>query len=139
MLGVVMPALRRAPDWPNSIRAAIGAVCAFGAAEPEFACLGAVESYSAGAIAIEPREQMMRTARSTFEPGYELAPSTNPLVADAVIGAVWALLYDKICKDGPGSLPEVAPLASYVALVPFIGVDQAIEVANGDGRSYRQT
>ncbi|HEX9966921.1 MAG TPA: TetR/AcrR family transcriptional regulator, partial [Solirubrobacterales bacterium] len=30
MLGVVMPAARRAPDWPNSVRAAIGAVCAFG-------------------------------------------------------------------------------------------------------------
>jgi AcrR family transcriptional regulator len=134
MLGVVMPAARRAPDWPNSVRAAIGALCAFGAAEPDLACLAAVESYAAGPLILDERDQTLETVRSLLEPGYELAPQATPLVVDAVIGAIWGLVYNKICKDGPRSLPEVAPLASYMALAPFVGVERAAAVANGDGR-----
>jgi AcrR family transcriptional regulator len=134
MMGVVMPAYRRAPDWPNSVRAAIGALCAFGAAEPDLACLAAVESYAAGPLVLDGRNQTLETARGMIEPGLELAPETKPLVVDAVIGAIWALVYNKICKDGPRSLPEIAPLASYMALAPFVGAERAAEVANGDGR-----
>ncbi|HYP56459.1 MAG TPA: TetR/AcrR family transcriptional regulator [Solirubrobacterales bacterium] len=135
MLGVVMPASRRAPDWPHSVRAAIGALCAFGAAEPDLACLAAVESYAAGPLILDERDRTLETIRSLLTPGYELSPETKPLVADAVVGAVWGLVYQKICKDGPRSLPEVAPLASYMALAPFVGAEQAAEVANGDGRA----
>lgn len=139
MFGVVMPAARRAPDWPNSVRAAIGAFCAFGAAEPDLACLAAVESYAAGSLIADQRNRSLDTIRSLLTPGYELAPRTKPLVADAVIGAVWGLVYNKICKDGPRSLPEIAPLASYMALSPFIGAEQAAAVANGDGRGVAQS
>lgn len=136
MLGVVMPAARRAPDWPCSVRAAIGALCSFGAAEPELACLAAVESYAAGPVTVGPRDLTIAKVRKLLEPGYRLAPQTKPLVADAVIGAIWALLYDRICRDGPKALPQVAPLASYMALAPFIGAEQAAEIANGDGRGH---
>jgi AcrR family transcriptional regulator len=134
MLGVVMPASRRAPDWPNSVRAAIGALCAFGAAEPDLACLAAIESFAAGPLILDERDRTLETVRSLLEPGFEIAPETKPLVLDAAIGAVWGLLYNKIGKDGPRSLPEVAPLASYMALAPFLGPERAAEVANGDGR-----
>ncbi|HEX5762333.1 MAG TPA: TetR/AcrR family transcriptional regulator [Solirubrobacterales bacterium] len=135
MLGVVMPASRRAPDWPHSVRAAIGALCAFGAAEPDLACLAAVESYAAGPLILDERDRTLEMVRALLAPGYELAPDTNPLVGDAVIGAIWGLVYNKICKDGPRSLPEVAPLASYMALAPFVGAERAAEIANGDGRA----
>jgi AcrR family transcriptional regulator len=134
MLGVVMPAARRAPDWPNSVRAAIGALCAFGAAEPDLACLAAVESYAAGPVAVAQRGQTMEMVRSLLEPGLAITPEMKPLVVDAVIGAIWGLLYEKICCDGPKSLPDVAPLASYMALAPFVGADAAAEISNGDGR-----
>jgi AcrR family transcriptional regulator len=136
LLGVVMPAARRAPDWPNSVRAAIGALCAFGAAEPDLARLAAVESYAAGSIAVDQRDQTIDAVRALIEPGYELAPDVKPLVTDAVVGTVWALLYDKLCSAGPRDLPQVAPLATYMALAPFIGAEAAIEVANGDGRGH---
>lgn len=134
MLGVVMPASRRAPDWPNSVRAAIGALCSFGAAEPELACLAAVESYAAGPLILNERDRTLETVRDLLRPGYELAPDANPVALDAVIGAIWGLVYDKICNDGPRSLPEVAPLATYMVLAPFMGTAEAAEVANGDGR-----
>jgi AcrR family transcriptional regulator len=134
MLGVVMPASRRAPDWPNSVRASIGALCAFGAAEPDLACLAAVESYAAGPLILNERDRTLENVRRLLEPGRELNPEVKPIVIDAVVGAVWGLIYQKICKDGPRSLPEVAPLASYMALSPFVGAERAAEIANGDGR-----
>lgn len=134
MLGVVMPASRRAPDWPNSVRAAIGALCAFGAAEPELSCLAAVESFAAGPLILDERDRTLEAIRDLMKPGREWAPQTKPLVVDAVIGAVWGLVYNTISTKGPRSLPEVAPLATYMALSPFIGAEQAAVVANGDGR-----
>lgn len=134
MLGFVLPAARRAPDWPNGVRAAIGALCAFGAAEPDLARLAAVETFAAGQIALEQRERMIRKMLTLLGPGYEVAPGTKPIVGDAVLGAVWALVYRQIVGAGPQALPRIAPLASYMVLAPFVGAEEAVEVANGDGR-----
>ena len=38
-------------------------------------------------------------------------------------------------EDSPiESLQELAPLATYVTLAPFIGIEEAAMVANSDGR-----
>lgn len=134
MLGVVMPAARRAPDWANGVRAAVGALCAFFAAEPELARLTAVESYAAGPPALEQRDKAIENMRALVEEGYAAAPDTKPIVADAALEAVWALLYSQIVSVGPQSLPRIAPLASYMILAPFMGAKAAVRIANGDGR-----
>jgi AcrR family transcriptional regulator len=138
MLGVVMPAARRAPDWQNGVRAAIGALCAFFAAEPDLARLTAVETYAAGPLALQQHDRTIEKMRALIAPGYETAPETKPIVADAVLGALWALLYAQIVSAGPASLPRIAPLASYMVLAPFLGVEEAVKVANGDGRGPAQ-
>jgi hypothetical protein len=66
-----------------------------------------------------------------------LNPDVELFVADAIIGAVWGLFYQVIVSRGPQAMPEIAPLASYIALSPFIGAEVAAEVANGDGRAPR--
>ncbi len=134
MLGVVMPASRRAPDWPNGVRAAIGALCAFCAAEPDLARLAAVETYSAGPDALEQRDRIIDEMKALVEPGFEVALDTKPIVADAGLRAVWALLYGQIVTAGPRKVPQIAPLASYMVLAPFIGSEDAVRVSNGDGR-----
>ena len=54
MLAAALPAFRRAPDWQQSVRAASEAMFGFGAEEPEYARLGAVEMYAAGKRALRP-------------------------------------------------------------------------------------
>ena len=44
------------------------------------------------------------------------------------------MIYDQIKGGGAESMQEVAPLATYITLAPFIGAEQACTVANGDGR-----
>ena len=136
-LAAMLPAGRRAVDWPHGVRAAIGALCWFGVAEPDLMWLGAVEAYAAGERAFRARSRLIAGVGQTLRPGFELAPGTKPIVADAVLGAAWSLLHQQIVEEGPQSLPEVAPLVSYMVLSPFIGAEQAAEVANGDGRPAR--
>lgn len=47
-------------------------------------------------------------------PGYELSPETPPVAAEAIGGA----------------------MATYIALAPFLGAEEACAVANSDGRRY---
>jgi len=136
-LAIALPAGRRAEDWPHGVRAALGALCAFGATEPDLLWLTAVGLQAAGPTALDQRERINNQLRGALAPGFDLAPERKPIVADAVIGAVWALLQKQIVDGGPQSLPKIAPLASYMALAPFIGAERACEVANSDGRRVR--
>jgi AcrR family transcriptional regulator len=138
MLGFVLPAARRASDWENGVRAAIGALCAFYASEPNLARLVAVETYAAGPAALDQRDRANAEIRALLKPGLEVAPQTKPIVADAALGAVWTLLYAQIVNDGPQALPQAAPLASYMVLAPFLGAEKALKVSNGDGRARGQ-
>jgi AcrR family transcriptional regulator len=134
MLGVVLPAARRAPDWATAVRAAIGAICAFYAAEPDLARLVTVETYAAGDNALDLRDRAIGEIANLLQPGFEARPKLDPMIAQAALGAVWTLLYFRIVGGGPETLPPVAPLAAYMALAPFLGPEQAVEIANGDGR-----
>lgn len=134
MLGVAMPAARRAPDWPNAIRAAVGGLCAFYAAEPDLARLATVEVYAAGPVALEHRDRRFEAFMALVEPGFAAAPGTKQIVGDMVLGAVWTLVYRQIVNGGPEGLPQVAPVASYMMLAPFLGAEEAVKVSNGDGR-----
>ena len=143
MLARMLPAFRRAHDWPQAVRAGLGACFSFGVSDPDYAHLGAIEVYAAGARALAQRDQIMQGLTGLIEPGFEWAreagmnggaPEPSPLAPEAITGAVYALIHDQVWARGPESLPEIVPLATYVVLCPFLGPEEAAEVANGDGR-----
>jgi AcrR family transcriptional regulator len=134
MLAAMLPAFRRATDWPESIRLTYEAMFAWAASEPDYAQLGAVEVYAAGRRALEQRDQVMEGLEALLGTGYELAPNTSPIAAEAIGGAIYALIYDQVKSGGPASLPQIGPLATYITLAPFLGAEQACAVANRDGR-----
>lgn len=134
MLAATLPAFRRAPDWPHAVRGAFGAMFSFAAMEPEYATLGAIDVYAAGKRALEQRDQVMQGMEALLVPGYERRPDVPPIVAEAIGGAIYSMIYDQIRQRGAENMPEMAPLAAYITLAPFIGPDEACEIANGDGR-----
>ena len=134
LLAAVLPAFRRGGDWPQAVRTSLGAMLAYAIEEPAFAQLGAVEVYAAGRRALEQRDQVMEGMGVLLAHGYEVEPTAPPIAAEAIGGAVYALTYDQVLRGGPESLPEIAPLATYIALTPFLGPAEAARVANGDGR-----
>jgi AcrR family transcriptional regulator len=131
MLAAALPAFRRADGWACSVRDTQEAMFRFAAEEPEYARLGAVEMYAAGARALEQRETVAESMETLLAFGFELAPDTPPLVAEAVGGALYALLYDFVKDKGPERLLELMPTAAYVTLAPFLGAEEAYAVAVG--------
>jgi len=134
MLATTLPAFRRGGDWPQAVRSAIGSMFAFAAAEPEYTTLGAVDIYAAGKRALAQRDQVIEGMQALLNSGYERNPSVPPIAAEAIGGAIYSLIYDQIKRSGAETMPEIAPLATYVILAPFIGAEQACAVANSDGR-----
>ena len=129
MLGTVLPAFRRANSWQESVRAAYEAMFSFGIEEPEYTRLGAVEMYTVGKRALQTRDGVMEGLEALLVPGYEIKPDTPPIAAEAIGGAIYALIHDQVKKKGPESLPELAPMATYMTLAPFLGAEEAYERA----------
>jgi AcrR family transcriptional regulator len=137
MLGTTLPAFRRAPDWQHAVRSAYEAMFAFGVEEPEYSRLGAVEMYAAGKRALQTRDTIMEGLEALLAPGYELAPETPAIAAEAIGGAVYALVYDQVKAHGPETLPELVPMATYMTLAPFLGAADAYELATEGANSRR--
>jgi AcrR family transcriptional regulator len=136
MLGTVLPAFRRAKSWEESVRAAYEAMFSFGIEEPEYTTLGAVEMYTVGRRALRTRDNVMEGLEALLVPGYERAPDTPPIAAEAIGGAIYALIYDQVKNKGPESLPDLAPMATYMTLAPFIGAKEAYERATEESDKW---
>jgi AcrR family transcriptional regulator len=134
IMAAIMPAFRRAPDWPNGIRAAFGAFFNFLASRPALANLILVEVYAIGLEAMQHRLEALRPLQELIAEGVALAPETPPNTAEGILGGVYTLAYRRLRDAGPGSLPALAPICAYITLSPFVGPDEACRIANGDGR-----
>ena len=100
LLGVAMPAARRAGDWPNALRAAVGGLCAFYASEPDLARLAVVEIYAAGSVALERRDKRFEEFLALLEQGFEMESGARPITVDVTLGAAWTLVYQQIVNGG---------------------------------------
>jgi AcrR family transcriptional regulator len=136
MVASVLPAFHRARSWPESVRAAYEAMFAFAMEEPEYTRLGAVEMYTAGREALRRRDNVMEGLEALLTPGYQLAPDTPPIAAEAIGGAIYALIHDQVKRKGPESLPELAPTATYMTLAPFLGAEEAYERAMEESEKW---
>jgi AcrR family transcriptional regulator len=131
MLAAALPAFRRGRDWQHAVHDTQEAMLHFAAEEPEYGRLGAVEMYGAGKRALEQREMITEGMEGLLQPGYAIAPDVPPIVAEAVGGALYALLYDFVKDRGPNRLLELVPMFVYVTLTPFLSAEEAYEVAVG--------
>jgi AcrR family transcriptional regulator len=134
IMAAILPAFRRAPDWPNGIRSGFGALCTFLASRPAQAQLIAVEIFTAGSAAVERRSETLVPLEELIAQGLEREPEAPRIAPEAITGAILTLIRKRLRDSGPSSLPSLAPLLTYVTLSPFLGAEEACRVANGDGR-----
>ena len=132
MLAAALPAFRRAQaTGRRRCGPTQDAMFTFGVGEPEYARLGAVEMYAGGMRALEQRERVTEGMEALLAAGYELAPDVPPITAEAIGGALYALFYDWVKEKGAGAAGRDGPLAVYITLAPFLGAEEAFEVAVG--------
>ena len=133
-----LPAAHRAPNWPQSMRAGIGAMLSYLATRPALARLMFVEVYAAGPEALERRSEALAPLEDLRREGYRLSPSTPSIAGEMIGGGLRGLIYRRIHDSGPEALPALGPICTYIALAPFIGAEEACAVANWDGRGARR-
>ena len=80
-----------------------------------------------------------RPGETVLAPGYELEPNIPPIAAEAIGGAIYALVYDQVKSKGPESLPELVPMATYMTLAPFLGADEAFALATGAAENGKRS
>jgi AcrR family transcriptional regulator len=133
MSAAMRPAIRRAPDWPRAVRAALGALFSFLASRPALARLLLVEVYAAGPEAMRRRVEYLAPFEQLAMEGRERAPGTPAITVELIAGVLYALSRRQVLEAGPGGLPRLAPVCTYLALAPYVGAEQAAAVANEAG------
>jgi AcrR family transcriptional regulator len=130
LVEVSLPAYKNAPDWPHAARDVIHMFFAFNATNPAMAQLGGLRIFSGGAEGFDRHEDATGRFGALLLAGYREHPGTTPVAAEAISGAVASLLYQQIRRRGAERSYEVAAIASFIALAPFVGPDEACALAN---------
>lgn len=134
LVEATLPAFEQAPDWPRATRDVIHAFFAFNATHPAMAQLGGHRIFSGGSEGFERHEHATGRFGTVLALGSREHPDVSPVAVEAIGASVAALLYQQIRRHGPERLYEVAGIASFIALAPFVGTDEACALANAGWR-----
>lgn len=128
-----------APDWPASVCRAVGALMRHIAGDPALARVAFVEALAAGPAGVERGAALMRSFAELLARRAPRSRRPAPLVAEAIVGAVWAMVRRHVAHGRARALPALAGHVAYVVLAPIVGAEAAVEAilaerAAGTGR-----
>jgi AcrR family transcriptional regulator len=130
-------ASRDAGGWPDGVRSAVAALLDHVAGHPFLGPVAFIEIFSVGPSAIDRRSRMLQKFADVFTRGIPDSQRPSELVAEAIVGAIWAVIHDYIVRGHVDLLHELADDATYLALAPVIGHEAATQLILGDRGSVR--
>jgi AcrR family transcriptional regulator len=130
-------ASRDAGGWPDGVRSGIAALLDHVAAHPFLGRVAFIEIFSVGPPAIERRSRMLQKFADVFTRHIPDSQRPSELVAEAIVGAIWAVIHDYVARGDVDRLHELSDDATYLALTPVIGHEAAIQLIVGDRGSVR--
>jgi AcrR family transcriptional regulator len=117
--------------WPDRVWSGLRTMLGYMAANPDLVWVGIVESYAAGSAAIV-RAFDNRMAYTLFlEEGYRQrteGESLPRLCSEAIGGAILELIRKQAMLGRSEQMLAVLPQAAYVAIAPFTGAAEALEL-----------
>jgi AcrR family transcriptional regulator len=121
-------------DWPCAIRAGIGAMLAFLAAEPNLARLCMVEAMVAGPVVVERYDAAIRSFVPYFKRGRDgrskaVLERLSPTTEEALVGGMVSLISRRIIAGKTAELEELLPDLVEFTLTPYLGTAEAAKVA----------
>ncbi len=134
-LSTVERAYTSQPDWRLGVREGISALLDFLASEPAFAHLALVDALTATRRTAERATDGVAAYAELLIPGTEQATdlALPPAVTiEAIAGGLFELCLTYALQGQIERLSEILPRASYFALAPFIGSEQAWQIATAD-------
>jgi AcrR family transcriptional regulator len=131
-LAIVERAHDAQPDWPTGVRAGIAALFEFLAGEPAFAHMALVDALIATPRTAERSNKGMVPYAELLAAGlHESSEHGRPpeVTIEAIAGGIFELCLTYTVQGHVGELSELTPWATYFALAPFIGAEQAAIIA----------
>jgi hypothetical protein len=118
--------------WEQAVHAAIAALFEFLAARAPQTSACIVADCGAGRDALASRDRTIARFVELLRPGFEATqPAPPPVVGEAIGGGIYELVRGHVLERRLGELPDAVPDATVVALSPFIGAAEAIDLAAG--------
>lgn len=121
-------------EWPQAVRAGIGAMLEFLTAEPHLARLSMVEALVAGPVVVERYDAAIQSLVPYFQAGREgrsdeVLAGLSPTTEEALIGGMVSLISRRIFADRTEELESLLPDLTEFALTPYLGNAEAAKVA----------
>jgi AcrR family transcriptional regulator len=121
-------------DWPHAVKAGIGAMLHFLAAEPNLARLCMVEALVAGPVVVERYDNAIQSFVPYFQTGREgrspdVLARLSPATEEALIGGMMSLISRRIIAGKTADLESLLPDLVEFTLTPYLGSEEAAEVA----------
>lgn len=141
-LAIVEHAFYGERDWRVGLRTGISAFFHFLASEPAFARMALVDAPIATRRSAELSKQGTASYAQALLPGLQKAVQVSAPTAvtiEAVTGGIFELCSSYALQGRIEALTELAPRASYFALAPFIGADEAARIATSSPSTTRAT
>lgn len=130
-------ASRAAGGWPDGVRSGITALMDHVAGHPFVGPVAFIGIFSVGPSAIERRSRLLQRFADVFIKRIPDSQRPSELVAEAIVGGIWALIRDCVVRGQVHRLHELADDATYLALAPVVGHEAAVQLILGDGKSVR--
>jgi len=132
--GRVSAAFEGAEDWPHAVKAGIGAMLEFLAAEPSLARLCMVEALVAGPVVVERYDAAIQSFVPYFQSGREGRPPEvlarlSPTTEEALVGGMVSLISRRIIAGKAEELEELLPDLVEFILTPYVGSAEAAKLA----------
>jgi AcrR family transcriptional regulator len=130
---IVEQAFAEHKDWRCGIRAAVRALLVFLASEPAFARLALLETGAAGRRASDRFHVAAGGYAAMLAPGFEHAAGSEPpaIALEAIVGAIAELCLHCVASGQTPDLPALEADATFVALAPSVGAQEAAVYAMG--------
>jgi AcrR family transcriptional regulator len=131
-LALVERAYEAQADWPSGVKAAVSALLHYLGSEPAFAQAALLHMLIATPRAAERANAGITEYLSVLEPGFEETSERRrppAITIEAIGGGLGELMYSCVMRNRAVELPSLTTHATYVALAPFIGPEQAARVA----------
>jgi AcrR family transcriptional regulator len=130
----VSAAFEGADDWPHAVKAGIGAMLEFLAAEPSLARLCMVEALVAGPVVVERYDAAIQSFVPYFQSGREGRPPEvlarlSPTTEEALVGGMVSLISRRIIAGKAEELEELLPDLVEFTLTPYVGSAEAAKLA----------
>ncbi len=120
-------------DWRLAIRAGIAALFGFLATEPAFAHIALLDAMIATPRTAERAHYGVGAFARLLVPAREQTSGQTPaeVTIEAIAGGLFELGLQYVLAGRIAELPELVPTATYIALAPFVGGEEAALIATG--------